>query len=536
MGETRTDRAGMLVTLANLPEHPQSVPINQLVQVQGTPLAENAQPGASHGVDGFEFVRTIAVARILMPAAQVRLSAGREAMSEELQALAFMAGANSIFYGEKLLTTGNPDVERDRALLAKLSIESETRHRPTRAAAAEAGMKRSATAVTTLLDGLDQAQQRRRRRNVGSFATRGSILEPVVDGHRLINFCSNDYLGIAGDVRIAAAMQVAAANWGAGAGAAHLVTGHTHEHHALEEELAAFTGREAALLFSTGYMANVGVITALAERGEMVLQDRLNHASLLDGARQSGARLQRYRHGDAADAARLLAEAEGKVSLIATDGVFSMDGDLAPLGELAALAAQHEAWMLVDDAHGLGVLGAHGRGSLELAGLDASQMPLLVGTLGKAFGSFGAFVAGSRDVVDLVLQRARSYIYTTALPPAVAAATRASLKIVMEENWRREKLAQLITRFRQGAAERNLPLLPSSTPIQPVLVPGAANCVAASQHLMQRGFWVSAIRHPTVPAGTERLRVTISAGHTEQQVDALLDALQAALAQAAAQP
>jgi 8-amino-7-oxononanoate synthase len=390
-------------------------------------------------------------------------------------------------------------------------------------------MKRSAAAVTALLADLGEAQQLRRRRSIGGYAGSGSILEPVIDGRRVLNFCSNDYLGLAGDARVVSAMQSAAAKWGAGAGAAHLVTGHTHEHHALEEELAAFTGREAALLFSTGYMANVGVITALAARGEVLLQDRFNHASLLDGARQSDARLQRYAHGDAADAERLLADSEGKVSLIATDGVFSMDGDIAPLQQLSALAAQHEAWLLVDDAHGLGALGPKGGGCLELAGLDAAQVPLLVGTLGKAFGSFGAFVAGDRDVIDLILQRARSYIYTTALPPAVAAATRASLRIVIEEGWRRDQLAALIARFRSGAAERNLPLLPSATAIQPVLVPGAARCLAASQRLMEQGFWVGAIRHPTVPAGTERLRVTLSAAHTVQQVDALLDALHAAV-------
>lgn len=386
-------------------------------------------------------------------------------------------------------------------------------------------MKRNGAAVSSQLAALDETAQRRRRRRVSGFASEGSILQPVVDGRSLVNFCSNDYLGIAGDARVAAAMQSAAAKWGAGAGAAHLVTGHTAEHHALEEELAAFTGREAALLFSTGYMANVGVITALAERGEVILQDRLNHASLIDGARQSDARLLRYQHGDAADAARMANATEGKVSLIATDGVFSMDGDVAPLGDLAALAAGHEAWLLVDDAHGLGVLGAQGGGSLELAGLGAKQVPLLVGTLGKAFGSFGAFVAGARDDVDLILQRARSYIYTTALPPAVAAATRAALGIVSGESWRRERLEQLIQRFRAGAAQLGLPLMASTTPIQPVLLPGAARCLAASAALMERGFWVSAIRHPTVPAGAERLRVTLSAGHTETQVDALLDAL-----------
>jgi 8-amino-7-oxononanoate synthase len=386
-------------------------------------------------------------------------------------------------------------------------------------------MKRSVPAVAAELAALAQAAQRRVRRSVAAQALQGSILAPVVDGRRVTNFCSNDYLGLAGDPRIVEALRTAAGRWGVGSGAAHLVTGHTAEHHALEEELAAFTGREAALLFSTGYMANVGVITALAGRGEVLLQDRLNHASLIDGARQSDARLLRYAHADAREAARLAAEHAGQFTLLATDGVFSMDGDVAPLRELAATAQQHDAWLLVDDAHGFGVLGAKGSGSVEAAGLSAQDVPLLVGTLGKACGTFGAFVAGDGEVIELILQRARSYIYTTALPPAVASATRASLAILREEGWRRERVAQLIARFRVGAGERGLPLAASVTPIQPVLVPGAAQCLAASQQLMERGFWVSAIRHPTVPAGTERLRVTLSAGHREADVDALLDAL-----------
>jgi len=363
------------------------------------------------------------------------------------------------------------------------------------------------------------------RHVVQGLAYTDSILEPVVAGHRYVNFCSNDYLGLAADARVAAAMQAAIGRFGSGAGAAHLVTGHSAEHHALEEELAQFTGREAALLFSTGYMANVGVITALAGRGEVVLQDRLNHASLVDGARQSGARLLRYAHNDADAAARLAAQHGETLALIATDGVFSMDGDTAPLPALAATARAAGAWLLVDDAHGLGVLGARGGGALEAAGLDADSVPLLVGTLGKAFGSFGAFVAGDRDLIELVMQRARSYVFTTALPPAVAAATRAAVAIARTEGWRRDRLTALIARFRAGAAARALPLAPSMTPIQPVRVPGAAACVAASQALRGRGFWVSAIRHPTVPAGAERLRVTLSAGHSEEQVDALLDAL-----------
>jgi 8-amino-7-oxononanoate synthase len=392
-------------------------------------------------------------------------------------------------------------------------------------------MKRSDTAVSAELAALSERAQRRVRRTVEGYADAGSIHAPLVDGRRLRNFCSNDYLGLAGDARIAEALSNGAARWGVGAGAAHLVTGHTAEHHALEEELADFTGREAALLFSTGYMANVGVLGALAGRGEMLLQDRLNHASLIDGARQSGARLLRYRHNDVEEAQRLAAEHESALSLLASDGIFSMDGDAAPLAQLAGIAQRAGAWLLVDDAHGLGVLGARGGGLLEQAGLGADAVPLLVGTLGKAFGSFGAFVAGDREVIELVMQRARSYLFTTALPPAVAAATRAALAIVRAEGWRRERLATLIARFRAGAAARALPLSQSMTAIQPLLVPGAARCVAASEALLQRGFWVSAIRHPTVPAGTERLRVTLSAGHTEAQVDGLLDALHESIAQ-----
>jgi 8-amino-7-oxononanoate synthase len=386
-------------------------------------------------------------------------------------------------------------------------------------------MKRHATAVAAELAALARAAQRRVRRRVEAQAAGGSILTPMLDGRRLLNFCSNDYLGLAADPRVIEALRAAAASWGVGSGAAHLVTGHTAEHHALEEELAEFTGREAALLFSTGYMANIGAITALAARGEVLLQDRLNHASLIDGARQSDARLLRYPHADAAAAARLAEEHAGCFVMLATDGVFSMDGDVAPLGELAATARRHDAWLLVDDAHGFGVLGARGAGSLEAAGLSAAEVPLMVGTLGKACGTFGAFVAGDRDVIDLVLQRARSYLYTTALPPAVAAATRASLAILRAEGERRAHLGRLIARFRAGAEQRGLPIAASITPIQPLLVPGAEQCLAASRLLMERGFWVSAIRHPTVPAGTERLRVTLSAGHREPDVEALLDAL-----------
>ena len=386
-------------------------------------------------------------------------------------------------------------------------------------------MKNDPQAVADALDALQAAGRRRIRRVVQGFAAPGTAAKPLLEGRPLLNFCSNDYLDLARDPGVARAMADAAIHWGSGSGAAHLVTGHSAEHHALEEELASFTGREAALLFSTGYMANTGVISALAARGEIILQDRLNHASLIDGARLSDATLQRYRHADAADAARMADNAEGRVSLIATDGVFSMDGDIAPLRELARLARAQQAWLLVDDAHGLGVMGATGRGSLELAGLDANDVPLLVGTLGKAFGCFGAFVAGRRDVIELVLQRARSYIFTTALPPAVAAATRVALATVQQQGWRRTRVREAVARFRAAAAASGIGLMPSTAPIQPVPVPGAARCAAASDALRARGYWVAAIRSPTVPAGTERLRVTLTAAHRDEDIDGLVEAL-----------
>ncbi|HXC58520.1 MAG TPA: 8-amino-7-oxononanoate synthase [Steroidobacteraceae bacterium] len=386
-------------------------------------------------------------------------------------------------------------------------------------------MKFSREAVTTALATLQRERQHRVRRVVQGLAADGALVRPLVDGRALLNFSSNDYLGLAGHPRMIEAQCAAASRWGTGAGAAHLVTGHTAEHHALEEELADFTGREAALLFSTGYMANVGIITALMARDDVILQDKFNHASLIDGARQSDARLLRYAHGDAQAAARMAEARTQQLTMIATDGVFSMDGDIAPVAALARIARKHNAWLLVDDAHGFGVLGAEGGGTLQAQGLTTDDVPLLMGTLGKACGSFGAFVAGDRDVIDLILQRARSYIYTTALPPAIAAATRAALKLLRTEGWRRQRLAALIARFRAGAAARAVPLMASSTAIQPVPVPGAARCLTASESLRQRGFWVGAIRHPTVPAGTERLRVTLSAAHEEQHVDALLDAL-----------
>jgi 8-amino-7-oxononanoate synthase len=346
---------------------------------------------------------------------------------------------------------------------------------------------------------------------------------PRIDGRQVLAFCSNDYLGLAGHPDVVAALKRGADAYGAGSGAAHLVTGHSAAHHALEEELADFVRRPRALLFSTGYMANLGVISALAGRGDQVYEDRLNHASLLDGALLSRARLRRYPHADAAELARMLDGARAR--LVATDGVFSMDGDLAPLPELARTAERAGAWLLVDDAHGLGVLGEEGRGSLDHFGLASEQAHILMGTLGKSFGTSGAFVAASDELIETLIQRARSYIYTTAPPPAIAEATRESLRIARRERWRRERLQTLIARFRAGAEQLGLPLMPSPTPIQPLVAGTAEQALFWSRRLEERGILVSAIRPPTVPEGSARLRVTLSAAHEESDVDQLLDAL-----------
>jgi 8-amino-7-oxononanoate synthase len=393
-------------------------------------------------------------------------------------------------------------------------------------------MKRAAPALEAALTALAAAQLRRTRTTVEASPASGERLLKIAGGRELVDFSSNDYLGLARHPALAAAMSACAVQRGAGSGASHLVTGHGTEHARLEEELAAFTGRERALLFSTGYMANLAVMAALAGPGERVLLDRLCHASLIDGARLSGATLKRYAHADATCAARLLAADPGHTALMATDGVFSMDGDLAPLPQLARAARTADTWLLVDDAHGLGVVGASGRGVLEHFGLSAAEVPLLVGTLGKAFGSFGAFVAGAADTIEFLIQKARTYIYTTALPQPVAAATRAALALIQAEGWRRERLAALTARFRATAREAGVPLSASATPIQPIVFGSAACALAAQRRLQDAGLWVVAIRPPTVPPGSARLRVTLSAAHTEAQIDSLVEQLAAICARA----
>lgn len=349
-------------------------------------------------------------------------------------------------------------------------------------------------------------------------------VEVMIDGQQVINFSSNDYLGLANHPQVIQSFKQAADDYGVGSGSAHLICGHSASHHALEEELAEFTGRDRALVFSTGYMANMGVISALLGRGDRVFEDRLNHASLLDGGLLSGAKFKRYLHNDLNDLKQKMPASERR-TLIVTDGVFSMDGDLALLPEMTSLADKLDAWVMVDDAHGLGVLGKTGAGIVQHYGLTQQQVPVLMGTLGKGFGTFGAFVAGSDDLIEILIQKARTYVFTTAMPAAVAEATRTSLKLLIADNWRRDKLAQLLARFCLGAEQLGLQLMPTASAIQPILVGDSQRAVEISEALLRKGFLVSAIRPPTVPNGEARLRVTFSANHKEQQVDQLLDAL-----------
>ena len=362
----------------------------------------------------------------------------------------------------------------------------------------------------------------RRRRVLDSPA--GRIAR--VDGQEVLNFASNDYLGLAGNAEIAQALADGALRWGAGSGASHLVSGHLTPHDQLENEIAAFTGFERALTFSTGYLANLAVTPTLAGRGDAVFADKLNHASLIDAmqlAKANGAEVQRYPHNDVAALERQLAASNAARRVIVTDAVFSMDGDLAPLPLIFALAERYDAWLVIDDAHGFGVLGRHGEGSLAHFNLPASPRILLMGTLGKAAGVGGAFVAGSATAIEYLLNKGRSYIFTTAAPPAIACALSKSLQIIRNGDALRANLMARIAQLREGLAGK--PLLPSATAIQPYIVGDNEAAVALSKALWERGLWVPAIRPPTVPKGTARLRISVSAAHTAGDIDHLLSAL-----------
>ncbi|MBI5007016.1 MAG: 8-amino-7-oxononanoate synthase [Nitrosomonadales bacterium] len=343
-------------------------------------------------------------------------------------------------------------------------------------------------------------------------------------GKPYLAFCSNDYLGLASHPQLVAALQQGAQQWGVGAGAAHLVSGHFAPHHRLEQQLAAFVGKPAGLLFSTGYMANLGVVQALVGKGDTVFADKLNHASLNDAMLLSRADTKRYRHGDMAQLAQLLAQTPNGRKLVITDAVFSMDGDIAPLREMLALCEQHDAWLYVDDAHGFGVLGRQGRGSLAHFGIDSPRI-IYMATLGKAAGVSGAFVAAEQVVIDTLVNHAHSYVYTTATPPALSVALLQSLQLIERGDALRAQLQQLVQRLRIGLADLPWRLMPSDTAIQPLLIGDNAQALQLSEGLRERGIWVAAIRPPTVPQGTARLRITLSAAHSEADVDRLIGAL-----------
>lgn len=351
---------------------------------------------------------------------------------------------------------------------------------------------------------------------------------PVVDGRELLSFASNDYLGLAADPRLAEAARAALARYGTGAGAAHLLGGHSRVHHELEGALAEHTGRERALLFGSGYQANLGTVTALVARGDLVVQDKLDHASLIDAAQLSGAQHRRYRHGDVEALRDRLREAARR-RLVITDGVFSMDGDRAPLTAIAAACADARAVLMVDDAHGYGVLGADGAGSLQDQDLGSAEVPVLMATLGKALGCAGAFVAGDEALIEHLINHARSYVYSTAAPPALAAAALRALQLLREEPERRHRVLELARRFRDAAGSAGLELTASGTPIQAVLLGSVARCTAVSEVLERRGILAPAVRPPTVPEGGARLRISLTAAHSDQDLERLLEALTAAV-------
>lgn len=367
------------------------------------------------------------------------------------------------------------------------------------------------------------AQERVRvRRQVG----RRDGVRLEIDGRWLTGFCSNDYLGLSQHIEVVAALQDAAARDGAGATASHLICGHYTAHETLEREIAHWLEYPSALLFGSGFMANLAVQQSLlSEQNDVCVQDRLNHASLLDATRMAGCRLRRYPHLDVEGAMRQLKGSQEGAAMLASDGVFSMDGDVAPLRALSLVARLQQALFYVDDAHGVGVLGPQGRGCVADAGLSVAEVPLQLVTLGKALGGYGAVVVGEQALVRHLAETARPYIYTTALPPAQVAATLAAVRLARRDDWRRKHLVELIGAFREGARQHGVELMASDTPIQPLLCGDEATVMAMSVALEQAGFMVSAIRPPSVPEGKARLRVTLSALHTPQQVQALIGAI-----------
>ncbi len=367
----------------------------------------------------------------------------------------------------------------------------------------------------------------------------------IIDDKNVISFCSNDYLGLANHPQIKQAAIDGIKKYGVGSGSAHLVNGHTEAHHQLEHELAAFTGYPRAILFSTGYMANLGLCQALLDKNDFVFEDRLNHASLIDGGLISGARLQRYLHNDVTSLKQKLentcnnlkntntkfktAKNKNAEKLVLTDGVFSMDGDIANLPALSTLCKENKSWLMVDDAHGFGTLGKTGKGSLQHFSLGADDIPIYMATLGKAIGTAGAFIAGSEALIETIIQQSRTYIYTTAMPAAIAEATRCSLQIIQNEPQHLSDLNNNIAYFKNCCAQSALPIEESFTAIQPMIIGDDQQTLQISQQLFESGFLVTAIRPPTVPEGTSRLRITLSAKHSHDHINRLIDAIKSLL-------
>lgn len=362
-----------------------------------------------------------------------------------------------------------------------------------------------------------------RKRKIVESAQGGRI---IVNGKSVLNFCSNDYLGLANHPALVKSYKLAADKYGVGSGASSLVCGRSTPHVELEEEVARLTGRDRALLFSSGYLANLAIVSTLAQqRSDSVFQDRLNHASMIDASLLSRAKLVRYPHCDLKVLGSSIAKNSSKGKLVLTDSIFSMDGDIAPLQDLAALSCRYKASLVVDDAHGFGVFGMHGAGVLNYLKLNQTEVPLMMATFGKAVGCAGAFIAGPENLIELLVQKARPYIYSTAMAPALAVAAKQGLRLMEKESWRQESLFKLIKRFRSGAQRAGLQIQASPSPIQPLITGSANRAIRLSDALFEKGFLITAIRPPTVPKNSSRLRITLSASHSESHVDELLEAL-----------
>jgi len=367
-----------------------------------------------------------------------------------------------------------------------------------------------------------QKSQRYRQRKIVETA-QDVVL--TIGGKEYLNFCSNDYLGLANHPRLIQRQKQALDIYGCGSGASHLVCGHSAAHHSLEEELAELLGVEAVLLFSSGYMANLGILSTFLTRHDCVFEDKLNHASLIDAGLFSPTKMKRYVHADMGSLDSQLSASTSQYKLVISDAVFSMDGDIAPIPQLKQIVEKHSAWLMLDDAHGFGVLGEQGRGSLEHYHLPPEQVDIYMATLGKAMGVSGAFVAGSKNLIETLIQFSRTYTYTTAMPAVLAETLRESVLLLTEESWRREKLKELINYFRISALQLGINLTESSTAIQPILIGDNQTTSHLAEELMQQGIYVAAIRPPTVPENTARLRITLSANHQKNDIDRLLDVL-----------